>query len=247
MDRLVQTTLSGLRATLEAQRVTANNIANASTIGFRRDDADFAARYLGGPTLASRAQSADSVAVVSGQPGALTATGNPLDVAIAGDAWLAVQAPDGGEAYTRRGDLRPRADGVLTTGDGLTVVGDAGPITLPPGAARPEIAADGTISFQPAGGSATERAVAGRLKLATPVPGDLRRGGDGLLRPQGSTLPADTNARLVSGHLEQSNVSPVAEMVDLMERARAFELQVKMVSGARDMDQSAAQLMRMER
>ena len=247
MDRLVHTTLSGLRAAMEAQRVTANNIANASTTGFRRDDADFAALFLGGVPLPGRAPVSDISEAVSDQPGPLTATGNPLDIAMRGNAWLAIRAADGSEAWTRRGDLRPGPDGTLTTGDGHIVLGEAGPIAIPPGATDLSITADGQISFRPQGGAATERAVAGRLKLATPTPGVLRRGGDGLLRPQGSALPADTSARVVSGHLEQSNVNPVAEMVDLMERARRYELQVRMIGGARDMDQSGAALMRMER
>lgn len=247
MDRLIHTTLSGLRATMEAQRVTANNVANAATIGFRRDDADFASRFLGGSPLSSRADATDSIEAVSSQAGALIATGNPLDIALSGDGWLAIRAGDGTTAYTRRGDLRPGPDGTLQTGDGHVALGEGGsPIKLPAGAAHPEISADGSVSFQPPGGGATARALAGRLQFATPAPGVLRRGGDGLLYP-GIALPADMSVRIVSGHLEQSNVNPVAEMVDLMERARSYELQVRMISGARDLDQSSAALMRVER
>lgn len=247
MDRMVHTALSGLRATLEAQRATANNVANASTIGFRRDDADFAARFLDGTALTSRADAADSIEAVSSQPGALVATGNPLDIAVSGNGWLAIRSSDGSTAYTRRGDLRPSADGTLQTGDGHPVLGDGGAlIALPPGASQAEIAADGTVSFSPAGGGGT-RTIAGRLQFASPAPGALQRGGDGLLHAPGASVPADTSVRCVSGHLEQSNVNPVAEMVDLMERARGYELQVRMISGARDLDQSSAALMRMER
>lgn len=243
MDRSVHTIASGLKALLDGQRVAAANIANAATPGFRRDLDAVEAKALGGS--GSRIQAAARDAGIDLSPGAAMTTGNPLDVALDGDAMLAVAGADGVERYTRRGDLRPDADGTLRTGDGFTALGEAGPLRLPPGARDVRIAIDGTLSI--ASGDGVRTAVA-RVKLVTPPdPGALRRGGDGALVSPAGPLPADPDARLTAGALEGANGDPVGEMVGILERARRFELQIKLLGDVRAMDEAGASTMRLDR
>jgi flagellar basal-body rod protein FlgF len=166
-------------------------------------------------------------------------TGRALDVAVKGNAWLSVQGLDGTEAYTRNGALEVTAEGQLVTTGGLPVLGDGGPITLPPNATV-EIAADGSITAKVGDGRPT---LAGRLKLVTPE-APLQRGPDGLFRAaDGADLPADANARVIGGALEGSNVSPVETMVAMIAAARQFEQQMKMLQSAEQKEQSATKLL----
>jgi flagellar basal-body rod protein FlgF len=237
MDRLIHASYAGLKAALEAQAVTANNLANADVPGFRRDSADFAARFIEQLGAATRTSVAATAPAFSLAPGPVRATGRSLDIALAGEAMLAVQTSTG-EAYTRRGDLVLRFDGVLTAG-GWPVAGAA---TVPPGA-TPALAADGTLSATLSDGSS---AALGRLKLVTPAPDALSKRPDGLFTLAADAV-ADPDARLIPGHLEGANVDRTQQLVDLLERARSFEVQVKMLSVAREIDQGGASLMRIDR
>jgi flagellar basal-body rod protein FlgF len=164
-------------------------------------------------------------------------------VAVKGGGWLAVQAADGSEAYTRRGDLYVDESGLLKTGNGLPVMGNGGPVALPP-ADKISIGQDGTISIVPAGQKADELAQIDRIKLVNPPAEQLQKGLDGLMRLREGEAEADANQRLVSGSLETSNVNVVDEMVDMIELARRFELQVKMMRTAEENAKSAASLLR---
>ncbi len=247
MDRLVYTALSGLRSAMAAQDVTAHNIANASTVGFKRDVSEAQARHLvGGQSFASRIQAAEGTLAADQAAGTINQTGRALDVSMMGEAMMAVQAPDGTEAYTRRGDLRISPDGTLETGDGLLVVGEGGPITVPP-ANTVEIGADGTVSIRPQGGQLNEMTPIGRIKMVTPQPGELKKGLDNLMRAaNGGQIAQDDAARLSPGGLEGSNVNMMASMVDMIEQARAYEVQVQLVTSVRDMDMSSTSLLRLE-
>lgn len=247
MDRLVYTALSGLRSAMAAQDVTAHNIANASTIGFKRDVSEAQSRHLvGGQSFASRIQAAEGTLASDQAPGTVNQTGRALDVAMLGKSMMAVQAPDGTEVYTRRGDLRISPTGILETGDGLVVVGQGGPITVPP-ANTVEIGADGTVSIRPQGGQLNEMSEVGRIKLVTPQPDELEKGLDNLMRAAGGgQLAQDDTARLQTGGLEGSNVNMMASMVDMIEQARAYEVQVQLVTSVRDMDMSSTSLLRLE-
>jgi flagellar basal-body rod protein FlgF len=246
MDRFAYTALSGMRAALARQDVTAHNIANASTLGFRRDLGNTAPRELTG-SFGERVMAAERALRPQMDAGQVSTTGRALDVAVQGNAFIAVQAPDGGEGYSRRGDLRIGATGVLETGDGLPVIGaSGGPVTLPP-AERVEIGADGTISIQPPGGDAAQLLPVDRIKLAAPELDRLSKDRTGLFRlPQGETALQDPSAALATGSLEASNVNAMAAMIDLMDQSRAYELQVKMLGAARELDQSSASLLRLE-
>jgi flagellar basal-body rod protein FlgF len=188
--------------------------------------------------------------VVATTPGAdmragpLTQTGRPLDVAVRGDGWLTVQMPNGSEAYTRVGNLQVGADGQLSTMDSRPIVGEAGPLVVPPGAAL-FVADDGLISAIGAGDPAVGAAEVGRLKLVNPAAADLERGDDGLFRMRaGAAAPqADPAIRLLTGALEGSNVNPVEAMVDMIANARRFEMQMKTLQTAETNDQQANRLL----
>lgn len=245
MDRLVYTALSGLRSQQAAQATIANNIANAGTTGFRADRVGFDRLVLQGTGFDTRQFAAEEVAGFERRAGAVVQTARPLDVAVAGDAWIAVQAADGSEAYTRRGDLSVAPSGVLETGDGHPVMGSGGPITVPPHQAI-AIAADGTVSIVPPGGDPAQPQVVDRIRLASPAGSATAKGLDNLLHVQGGgVLPADLDATLQAGALEQSNVNLTQALVDMIENQRSYEVQATLLKEARTMDESAASLMRM--
>ena len=239
MDRLIYLSMAGAKATLQRQDALANNLANASTTGFRAELQAFRAVPVRGDGATTRVYALESTVGHSDQAGPVASTGRPLDVAMLGNAWLAVQSLDGTEAYTRAGSLQLSTEGQLVTPAGLPVLGDGGPITVPANATV-EIAGDGNITATVGHGRPQQ---IGRLKLVTPeVP--LERGSDGLFRSaDGADLPNDTSARVRSGALEGSNVSPVETMVAMIAAARQFEQQMKMLQGAEQRDQGAAKLL----
>ena len=238
MDRLVYTSMAGAKASMQRQEVLAHNLANVSTHGFRAELAAFRAVPIQGSGASTRVAAIETTIGYSTEAGAVQATGRNLDVAVKGRSWLAVQALDGTEAYTRAGALDVNAEGLLVTQAGLPVAGDGGPLTVPPNSSV-EIGADGTVTAR----SGNSRPVnIGRIKLVTPE-GPLTRGTDGLFRAADGDLPADANARLQSGALEGSNVSPVETMVAMIAAARQFEHHMKVLQGAEQREQSAAKLL----
>lgn len=245
MDRLIHTSLSAMRGAMARQTATANNLANANTVGFRGEYASMQPLWLRGGDFQGRAPASGQVINADMKAGATMQTGRDLDVALHGDAMLAVQAADGEESYTRRGDLMMSQSGLLTTGDGVPVLGDAGPVTLPP-ADKIQISGDGVISIVPEGGDPTQLQEVARLKLATPAGSEIVKGLDGLFRVRGGgTLPTDPEARLTSGSLEQSNVNTSAALVQMIEASRAWETQIKLITTARDLDSASTDLMRL--
>ena len=245
MDRLVYTAASGLKSHMASQAAIANNIANVSTIGFRADRVSFDRMLVKGPGFDSRTMASEEVTDADRRAGVVMQTGRPLDVAVTGDAWIAVQARDGTEAYTRRGDLTVAPSGVLETGDGFPVMGSGGPITVPP-ADRISIASDGTISIVPAGGDPNQPQELDRLKLVSTKGTDTKKGLDNLLHVNGGgALPEDLDATVQSAALEGSNVNLTQALVDMIENQRSYEVQANLLKEAKDMDTSAASLMRM--
>lgn len=239
MDRMIYLSMSGAKATMERQEVLANNLANASTLGFRAELQAFRAVPVRGDGASTRVYALETTTGYDAKQGSVQHTGRPLDVALQGNAWLSVQGLDGTEAYTRAGALTVSADGGLMTHGGLLVLGEGGPLQLPSNA-QVSIAADGTVSARNGRGTTS---VVGRLKLVTPE-APLQRGGDGLFRaPQGEELPADPNARLQEGALEQSNVNAVETMVAMISAARQFEQQMKMLKTAEADENASAKLL----
>ena len=238
MDRLIYLAMSGAKATMQRQETLANNLANVSTVGFRAELAAFRAVPVEGSGASTRVYSLESTPGYDATPGQVAATGRNLDVAMQGASWLAVQGLDGTEAYTRGGSLDINADGNLVTTSGLTVLGDGGPIQIPPDT-QVGIAADGTVSVTDINGHSTS---VGKLKLVTPD-APLTRGTDGLFRAGNGDLSADPLARVQDGALEGSNVSAVETMVAMIAAARQFEAQMKSLTTAEGNDKVASQLL----
>ncbi len=238
MDRMIYLSMSGAKATMQRQDVLAHNLANVSTTGFRAELQAFRAVPVEGSGASTRVYALESTPGYDASAGPIAATGRNLDVAMKGNAWLAVQGLDGTEAYTRGGSLELSSDGTLTTRSGLAVLGDGGPIQVPANS-EVSIAGDGTVSARGANGRST---TVGRLKLVTPE-APLDRGADGLFRAASGDLPADATARVQDGALEGSNVSAVETMVAMISAARQFEAQMKMMQTAEADEKAAAQLL----
>lgn len=247
MDRLIYTAMSGAKQAFLQQAGVAQNLANAATTGYRAMEHKFLAVPVQGGDLPTRAFTVNASVANTFEQGPLMATGRPLDVAVQGAGWIAVQTPDGREAYTRNGALQINAAGQLQTASGLNVLGDGGPIAIPPDN-RVTIAPDGTVSVVPLFGTPNNSNPVGRIKLVNPPENELVRGDDGLFRVAGGQpAAADANVKLAPETLEGSNVNSVDAMVNLISLARQFEMQVKMLQTADTNARSAAQILSMNR
>jgi flagellar basal-body rod protein FlgF len=245
MDRLIYTSLTAMRGAMARQTATAHNLANVNTPGFRADIAEAQALWIKGSTVTTRTMASEEVVAADMEAGVVMPTGRELDIALGGDALLGVQAEDGEEAYTRRGDLQLSASGLLTTGDGHPVLGQQGPISLPASDSI-QIDPQGRVLVVPRGGDASQPQEVDQLKLVSPTGSDTVKGLDGLFRVKGGgALPPDPDARVTSGHLEGSNVSATEALVEMIEASRAWDTQLKLVNDARDLDVSSTDLMRL--
>lgn len=245
MDKIVHSSLQALRSAMARQAVTANNLANAGTTGFRADVTAARSAYLqaGGQVFGARITQPESSADLAS--GTITQTGRDMDIAINGDGMLAVQAPNGDEAYTRRGDLQISDSGLVTTGDGHPVLGEGGPLTLP-SAESVRIDADGSVWIVPQGGDANNPTKVDRLRLVSPQGSDITKANDGLFRVRGGgALPQDPEARIQTGALEGSNVNSTEALVDMIEASRAWDTQINLINSAKDLDTSSTDLMRL--
>lgn len=245
MDRLIWTAMSGMTESVTRQGVIANNMANAQTIGFRAETIFSTPVTLKGPSLEARAMSEGAMRGANMRAGSVIQTGRPLDIAIAGDAMLTLQAEDGTEAYSRRGDLSVSTTGVLENGDGRPVIGSGGPITVPPGGSV-TIAPDGTVMLINTETPGLPPQAIDRIKLVNPNGTRIEKGLDGLFRaPAGGVLPTDEDARVQNASLEQSNVDPSEVMVEMVSAQRLFDIRTKMISTAREIDERGASLMKL--
>lgn len=232
MDRLIYTAMTGAKHAFTQQAGVAHNLANASTTGYRAMEHKFRAVPVQGGELPTRAFVVDASVVDVFDQGPLMATGRPLDVAVQGAGWISVETAGGGEAYTRAGNLQISTNGQLQTASGLPVLGDGGPIAIPPDNSV-TISPDGTVSAVPLFGTPNNVAVVGRLKLVNPPENELQRGGDGLFRlASGAPAEVDENVKLATEALEGSNVNPVDAMVNMIALARQFDMQIKMLQTA---------------
>lgn len=243
MDRSLYVAMTGAKDILDAQAVNNFNLANASTTGFKADLAAFQSQPVAGSGYASRVYATASMAGWDQSEGSLTTTGRPLDVAVQGQGLIAVQGPNGQEAYTRNGDLHVSPNGLLVTSTGNVVLGDNGPVSVPPSASI-KIANDGTVSVQPLGQPAESLAAVGRIKLVNPAPGTLVQQSGGLFQlASGAPAPADASVKLASGVLESSNVDLASAMVNMIDLARNFDLQVKAMKTTATDSSASAQLL----
>ncbi|MBI2382556.1 MAG: flagellar basal body rod protein FlgF [Gammaproteobacteria bacterium] len=244
MDRALYVAMTGAMQTLRAQTANSHNLANAATAGFRAELASSQAVAVDGPTLPTRVNAVLETAGWDASPGSAVSTGRELDVALRGNNWLAVQAPDGTEAYTRAGDLQITPLGQLVTGSGHAVLGAGGPVTLPPHT-QITIGEDGTISIQPQGTGPETLAQVGRLRVVEVQPQQLLRRPDGLmtLAPGGEARPV-AGPSLMTGTLESSNVNAADALVTMIQLSRQFEMQVKVMKTAEQNAQASTQLLR---
>jgi flagellar basal-body rod protein FlgF len=234
MDRVIYVAMTGAREVTRQQAVVSHNLANISTTGFKSEMNVFRALPVVGDGAKTRAFVLETTPTTDYGSGVLQATGRNLDVAVNGSGWIAVQDATGQEAYTRMGDLQISANGVLQTGTGLTVMGDGGPIALPPDQ-QILIGKDGTVSTVPLGANKNAVTIAGRIKLVNPPESDIVRGDDGLFRlNSGQPAPADANVNLAVGTLETSNVSPTDALVKMISLGRQFDMQMRVLTAAND-------------
>jgi flagellar basal-body rod protein FlgF len=246
MDRLIDVARTAMRGAMARQTAISNNLANVNTAGFRAEILNASTRWVGGQGFQSRAEQIDQVVAADMKTGTVVQTGNPLDIALDGDALLAVQANDGSEGYTRRGDLKLNDSGLLTTGDGYPVLGEGGPITLPP-ADSVKVGKDGSIWIIPQGGQIDQPQQVDTIKLVNAKGSTIAKGTDNLFREaNGGALPQDPLASVTSGALEGSNVNATTALVQMIEASRAWETQIKMIDTAKDIDNGGASLMRLD-
>jgi flagellar basal-body rod protein FlgF len=246
MDRLIYTAMTGAKHLLEQQAVVAHNLANANTTGFRAELSAFRAVPVVGEGAATRAFVVDSTVGADLAPGTIQQTGRSLDVALQSSGFIAVRTEDG-EGYTRAGNLQVSPNGMLQTRDGHDVLGDGGPIAVPPDTIL-TIAPDGTVSTVPTSGTPNAVATVGRIRLVNPGENEIVRGGDGLFRMRdGGQAEVDPSVTLLSGALEGSNVNVVEAMVSMIENARQFDMQMKMLSNAESNARDAASVLSVAR
>jgi flagellar basal-body rod protein FlgF len=237
--------MSGAKQTLLAQASNANNLANAQTTGFKSDLEQFRSMPVFGPGFPTRVYAMTERPGSDFNMGPIQTTGNDMDIAIKGDGWLAVEGSEGKEAYTRAGELQITPDGRLLTGTGTAIFGDDGPISIPP-VEKINIGSDGTISIIPAGGNSADLAVIDRIKTVKPDLDNLEKRNDGLMHTKdGQVLQASADVTLIQGALEGSNVNAVSALVDMIELAKNFELQTKVMKSADENSGVSAKLMQM--
>jgi len=239
MDRVIYIAMTGAREVTRQQAAVSHNLANVSTQGFRQELNVFRALPVVGEGAKTRAFVLETTPRTDFTQGVIQQTQRPLDVALRGPGWIAVQGADGQEAYTRMGHLQVSQNGILQTGNGLNVLGDGGTIAVPPDQDI-LIGKDGTISSVPVGRDLNAVTLLGRIKLTNPAETDLARGDDGLFRlNSGQPAPADANVNLVSGALEASNVNPAEALVNMVSLSRQFEMNMRILRAAQDNETSA--------
>ena len=245
MDKLIYVAMSGAREAMRAQATTSHNLANISTTGFRALRNVLDSAPIPGAGLPTRVNTVRQPELWNTRQGQAQSTGRELDVAIQGEGWLVVQAPDGSDAYTRNGNLRVNANGLLETSAGQPVRGNGGPVSLPP-YEKLFIGDDGQISIIPQGQTAETLVQVDRLRLVNPPATELVRSGDGLFNLRdGSTAAPDPAVRVASGQLESSNVNPAEALAEMIEMSRHYEMQVRAMNTADELDAANARLIRM--
>jgi len=245
MDKYLYLAMNGAAQAMLAQQNNANNLANISTVGFKATLDHFQSNPVSGPGHLDRVYASNEAAGANLNHGAVATTGRQLDLAINGDGWFVVQAADGGTAYSRRGDFRIDPAGLLLNGANQIVLGESGPITIPQFESL-EIGRDGSISVRASGQAANTLVGVDRIRLVNPPQDQLYRGDDGLFRSLDAVeVPADASVSVTSGALESSNVNAVDAMVRMIDYARYYEQQVKLMKLASENDAASARLMRM--
>lgn len=245
MDKLIYVAMSGAREAMRAQATTSHNLANISTTGFRALRNVLDSAPIPGAGLPTRVNTVRQPELWNSRQGQAQATGRDLDIAIQGEGWLVVQDADGNDAYTRNGNLRVNPNGILETSTGEPVRGNGGPVSLPP-FEKLLIGDDGQISIIPQGQAAETLVQVDRLRLVNPPATELVRSGNGLFNLRdGSTAAPDSSVRVASGQLESSNVNPAEALAEMIEMSRHYEMQVRAMNTADELDSASSRLIRM--
>ena len=245
MDKSLYIAMTGASQNAQATAIHANNLANVSTTGFRADFAQARAMPVFGETHPSRVYAMTERPGTDFKAGSLIETGRDLDVSVTNNGWIAVQAKDGSEAYTRAGELSFDTSGILRTGSGLPVMGNGGPISLPPFESI-EVGNDGTLSIRALGEGPESVTVIDRIKLVNPDKTNLRKGDDGLMRTRdGAPALADAGVGVTSGFLESSNVNAVEALTEIISLSRQFEMQIKLMGNVEENSEITARLLQL--
>lgn len=245
MDKLLYIAMSGAKQNMHALSVNANNLANAKTTGFKADMAQARSMQAFGEGMPSRVFAMLEKSSQNFDSGSLMQTSRDLDLAIQGPGWFAVQAEDGTEGYTRNGQFRMNEEGALETAEGELVMGEGGPLFIPLPVNNIHISKDGTIMVQPEGAPSSVKEEVGRIKMVNPRVQELTKSSDGLFRRKdGLNEAADINVKVENGMLESSNVNPIGEMTAMISLQRQFEMQLKLMKTAEEIDASSASLLR---
>lgn len=248
MDRALYVAMTGAKHNMLAQAVHANNLANVSTTGFKADLAQVRSMPVYyGDGLPTRAYALTEVPATDFSHGPAIATGRELDISIEGDGFIAVQAPDGQEAYTRSGSMYIDSVGIVRTGSGLPVIGNGGPVAIP-AAEKVEIALDGTVTVVPLGQGVDAIAQVDRIRLVNPNPATLEKSSDGLFRPKDpqQEIDVDAGVRLISGFVEGSNANAVQAMTSILSLSRQYEMQVKIMQSVEENSEASARLLQLQ-
>jgi flagellar basal-body rod protein FlgF len=244
MDRMLYVAMSGAKETMLAMSNNSNNLANANTPGFLEDLNQFRSMPVFGNGYPTRVYAMDERPQTNFAKGQMQQTGNPLDIAVRGPGFFAVQAEDGTEGYTRRGDLQIDVNGILRNGAGQPILGDGGPIALPE-FEEVMIGNDGTITIKPVGATTETLAVIDRIRIVEPPIGDLVKGEDGLMRLRdGTPAEAVANGEVLSGFVESSNINVVDALVNMIDYSRRYEMQIKMMKEAKAIDEKGSAILR---
>lgn len=241
MDKLLYTAVSGANRNLAQQHIHANNLANVNTQGFRADLEQAIATPVTGSGYHSRVAVLSHNAGVDITPGSAQETGRDLDIALKDRGFIAVLS-EGREVYTRNGQMTVGPDGDLTI-NGLPVLGDDGPILLPPYSAL-SVASDGRLAMVPQQGGINTPVEIERIKLVDIPANQLSKNNRGLLVREGGAAPRDEQVQVVSKHLEGSNISAMNEMIASLSLSRQFEAQIKMMKVAEELAQSGNRMLR---
>ncbi|QTH71021.1 flagellar basal body rod protein FlgF [Pseudoalteromonas xiamenensis] len=252
MDKMLYVAMSGAKQSLRGLALKANNLANANTTGFKADFAQARSMQAFGEGLPTRVFAMQERPGTNMTSGAIVETGRDLDIAITDKGWLAVQDAAGNEAYTKVGTLNITPDGALVTAHGKQVIGEGGPIILPIPIDKIEISPDGAVQIRPQGAPANFLEVVDRIKVIAADNNQLEKGNDGLFRPKTDALEDGAcgfceiapEIKILSGSLEMSNVNPVHEMVDMINHQRQFEMQIKLMKSAEEIDERHTSLLR---
>lgn len=245
VDKALFVDMTGAKEAMRGLRIVANNLANANTIGFQADFEMMKSQSAeSGKSFQTRVHAVGDKTYSDFNHGPMLTTGRDLDIAIEGKGFIAVQAKDGSEAYTRAGNLNISPEGFLVTSAGELVLGEAGVIAMPE-ATHMNIGQDGTITAQLKGQSEHELATLGRIKLVDVPTKSIQKGQDGLFRQMDGSQSAQhsSDVKLLAGALEGSNVDPVNALTQLIDLSRQFELHSKLMKTVEENTMKSNQLL----